>query len=538
MRFPGVEYPGQSPLPAQHRLLADGGRQVGSPTLPPPDATPARLLALSGAVVGGYHRETMLALVDSTAPDALVATPPAAGSVVPALARAVDHPVLHPGRGVRPDVTACQDGIVVAGAAGGDAPLAPDAVDAALSDNSHDGPDSVQTAKHRCLVTDALSLSVDPYRRETTLDGVAAYAQSLPEPLRSDATHLSTALRPGFQTEAELGGDSLSVVGIGDSEATLGVGREEGETTAAVVEVYPNGAVDTAELDPGTFGLRGVDQVGHRRAESLRGAGISSPADLADARASDLAELEGFGRATADTVRAAATARATGTVVPTGDDPLPRGDPVFVDIETDGLNPSTAWLVGVLDGGPADGTYLAFREQRPGDGAHLEAFMTWLTGTGAGRPVVAWHGYGFDFPVIREQLRQHCPERVPDWDDRYCFDALYWAREKNGGNAALPGRTNELAAVATALGWEPATSGLDGETVAQSYVAWRNRLDRADSPATVAEPDWERLEAYCEDDVRALATIYDALREAARREPETTTPPGEESTQGALSDFS
>jgi uncharacterized protein YprB with RNaseH-like and TPR domain len=529
----GVDGSGEEQPTARRRPVTDGG-----PRLPPPGATPARLLALSGAVVGEYHRETVLALVDSTAPDAVVATPPSAGSVAPVLARAVDQPVLHPGRGVRPDVTVCRDGIVVVGAAGGDAPFAPAAVDAALSEESRDGPDSVQTATHRCLVTDALSLSVDPYRRETTVDGLGTYARRLPASLRGETTHLSTALRPGFHTETAVDGDPVSVVGVGDSRATLGVGHEGGETTAAVVEVYPNGAVDSEELDPETFGLRGVDQVGRRRAESLRSAGITSPADLADTRASDLADLAGFGHATASTVRAAATARATGTVVPTGDDPLPRGDPVFVDIETDGLNPSTAWLVGVLDGGPVDGTYLAFREQRPGDGAHLEAFMTWLTGSGAGRPVVAWHGYGFDFPVIREQLRKHCPERVGDWDDRYCLDALYWAREKNGGNAALPGRTNKLAAVATALGWEPATVGLDGETVAEAYVAWRSRLQRADSPATVAKPDWERFEAYCEDDVRALATIYDALREAARRDPETTTPLGAESTQGALSDFS
>jgi uncharacterized protein YprB with RNaseH-like and TPR domain len=396
------------------------------------------------------------------------------------------------------------------------------------------------TADHRCILTDAISLSVDPYERSATVEGFDAYNDRLPtEWSHNTTTHLSTALRAGFTTTIEVTSNSqtATIVGIGDSDAELGVGRDETDTNAALVEIYHNGAVSTTTLDPERFGLRSITQIGQQRADTLRQAGITTPDDIANTEVGEIADLDVIGNATATTIHAAAKATATGDVIPTGDDALPHGDPVFVDIETDGRNPSTAWLIGVLDGDADTGNYLAFREERPGDGTHLDAFMTWLAGSAAGRPVVAWHGYNFDFPVIEDQLRQHCPEHVSVWNDTYCFDALYWAREKNGGNAALPGRTNKLEDVARALGWEPSTTGIDGGTVAEVYVAWRTRFERATDLHTVTQPPWTRLEQYCEDDVRALATIYDALQDAARRAPDSSTPTGQDSTQGALSDF-
>jgi uncharacterized protein YprB with RNaseH-like and TPR domain len=164
--------------------------------------------------------------------------------------------------------------------------------------------------------------------------------------------------------------------------------------------------------------------------------------------------------------------------------------------------------------------------------------MTWLTGAAAGRPIVAWNGYDFDFPVITEQLRDHHPGLVDTWTDRYHFDAYYWATTKNGGNVALPGRTNKLEPVAEALGWEPTTNGIDGATVAEIYTAYRRQITSETESDGAIEPNWERLEQYCEDDVRALATIYEHLETAARREPATQTPTGENSSQGSLADFS
>lgn len=190
------------------------------------------------------------------------------------------------------------------------------------------------------------------------------------------------------------------------------------------------------------------------RAATLRQVGYRTLAEVRNTSPHELAELGGSGRSTSETIQAAATAQDSGTAVATGDDALPQGDPVFVDIETDSLEPSCTWLIGVLDGDATEGNYLAFQESKPGDGGHIEAFLNWKQVNAAGRSFVAWNGYNFDFPVLSDQIRQHCPEYQDAWDDIYQFDLLWWARDKDGGNVALPGGSNKLESVAEALGWE------------------------------------------------------------------------------------
>lgn len=56
------------------------------------------------------------------------------------------------------------------------------------------------------------------------------------------------------------------------------------------------------------------------------------------------------------------------------------------------------------------------------------------------------------------------------------------------------------------------------------------------SPAT--EPDWERLKAYCEDDVRALAVVYEALADGGRIvSADEPARDANETTQRSLSDW-
>lgn len=498
-----------------------------APLLAPPDSTPVRLLGLPGAVVAATDRTAVRALVETVAPDAVVATPPEAGTVVPAIGRAVEPPVLAPGRAVRPETATGADGARIVALAG-DAPV-PD-------------PDEPP----RCVVGTGLSLSVDPHERETTVAGVADHLDRLPDGWgRPRTAHLSTRLRAGFATTvAGPDGGTVRIAGLGHSTASLGAGTDGTGDEAAVVAVHDGGVVDARTVDPTAAGLGGLDGVGDRRAATLREAGYAEPADVAAARPAALAELPGLGRTTATRIHAAARARTEGRVVPTGDDPLPDGEPVLVDVETDGLAGATPWLVGVLDGGAGadDGDYLAFRARDPDDDGHLDAFLDWLTGRAAGRPVVAWNGHRFDFPVLAAAIRRSRPDRLDDWRGRYRFDPLRWATRED--NAALPGRSNRLETVATALGWTPATTGIGGERVARVYVDWRRRVRAAGDPAAVEPPDWERLERYCEDDVRALARVYDALRAAARREPVATPSAGGDgdgdgdgTTQGVLSEF-
>ena len=526
------------------RRFSAGGAETGPqlPALPPPDESPTHILALSGAAVNSFHRETISAMVDRLNPDVLVGTEPQANVVGPALTREFDLDILAVGTGMRPDVSGGGDNhCVVIALPMGDEPLTSEQIVARVegpSDGDHSS--DLATAPQICLINQTVSLSVDPYARSATLDGIRSYRNRVPDQWWTARTvHLSTTLRAGFTTTRAHGEDGESqFVGIGTSNADLGVGTTADTTQATLVALYSNGAIDVSEIDPQTFGLRGVPEIGPTRFETLRNAGITTVDALVDTPLRELTELSGLGRTSASTIQTAAEAQSTNTVLPIGDDSLPAQEPVFIDIETDGLNPSTAWLIGALDGGPEDGHYMSFREQAVGDGSHLKAFMTWLTSAAAGRPVVAWNGSRFDFPVITEQLQQHHPDLVEAWTDRYQFDALWWATMKNGGNAALPGRTNKLEHVADALGWEPSTNGIDGATVAKLYTAYRSQVAGETGIDSIAEPDWDRLERYCEDDVRALATIYEHLETAARQDAETKTPTGKNSSQGSLADFS
>ncbi|WP_276261476.1 ribonuclease H-like domain-containing protein [Haloglomus litoreum] len=537
----------ESGRPGDHPVT-DGGEPPTAnptPTLPPANGRPARLLALPGDLVSAYHRDTVAAMLDEVGPDAIVAVQPRAGIVDAGIPPDTEAPVLTPSRSHRPEsVTAAGDTLVATIPDGADGLSAGDVRGRRGDDLTDAGVgaatgDALDTASHRVCLTTAVSLTVDPYRRSTSFDGLEAYRARLPQGwLTGPTTHCSTALRAGYRTTTTVDGGACSLVGIGRSEASLGAGAgDEAVRTATLVEVYRNGAVGVETVDPETFGIRGTTGVGEKRAETLRAAGYLTPIDIAEAPPHELADLSGLGRSTATSIRAAARARAHDTVVATGDDSLPSGQPVFVDIETDGLEPSCAWLVGVLDGGGADGHYMAFREREPGDTGHLESFLDWLEANAGGRPLVAWNGYNFDFPVLRTQICDHCPGYLDAWEDTYQFDLLWWARDRNGGNAALPGRSNKLEAVAEALGWHPETTGIDGGVVARVYTAYRRAYLAAEDSRRVDQPDWDRLERYCEDDVRALATIYDALADAARREPGTTSDTGDGGTQGALSDF-
>ncbi|WP_254824914.1 ribonuclease H-like domain-containing protein [Haloglomus halophilum] len=508
------------------------------PTLPPLGANPARLLALPGSVASNQHRDTVVAMVEALDPDAIVATPPQPGTVGATLP-ATEIPVLSPGRSRSPETTTALDNKILIATIPSETRDIEAAAVRADDGVVQDDETAPAAEAHRVCLTTLVSLEIDPYTRSAGLKHLDTYANQLPDGWLSTATHCSTALRAGYRTTTHVDGGSVSLVGIGQTEAALGVGVDDTDgADPALVEVFDNGAVSVESVAPEAFGLRGVEEVGEKRADRLRRAGYTDPIDVGDAPPHELADLSGLGRSTATTIQAAANAQAHDEVVPTGDDSLPYGDPIFIDIETDGREPSCAWLIGVLDGGPENGHYMAFGEGEPGDIGHLEAFLNWMDANGEGRPLVAWYGYNFDFPVLRDQIQQHCPEYLDRWDDWYQFDLLWWCRDKNGGNVVLPGRSNKLEPVAKALGWEPETTGIDGGVVAEVYTAYRREWLSTDDPSTVSEPDWDRLKRYCEDDVRALATIWEACSDAARREPGTSTESTDTGTQGALSDFS
>ncbi|MFU8868121.1 ribonuclease H-like domain-containing protein [Natronococcus sp.] len=369
------------------------------------------------------------------------------------------------------------------------------------------------------VLSDLLTVSLDLTRLEAELAGLEAYREALDE--AADRTvQLTTGAVPSYRREW----DGLVVQGV-MPEASEGGGDSSADVAHAALR--PDGTVRTETRSLGTFGLEAIADVGRRRAETLRDEGFDSRAELADATPHDLARLEGIGRPTARTIVESATVLETGEARVAPNASLPSGEPIFVDIETDGLDPSIVWLIGALDRS-ADG-YGSFLETDPSRPAGaIEAFLGWLADVDPGRPVVAYNGRNFDFPIVEDHVAKHCPEHAETWASLPKFDPYRWAVERD--NAVLPGLTNALEDVASALGWESDETGLSGAVVGRRYRRYAETPER--------ELDWERHERYCEDDVRALAFVYDRLEEAQPLERAEEDDRSEPTTsQGTLADF-
>jgi uncharacterized protein YprB with RNaseH-like and TPR domain len=377
------------------------------------------------------------------------------------------------------------------------------------------------------ILTDQLSVSVDLIHLEAHLDGLGEYRTPfVKHGALDDFTHLTIEANPEYRAEW----DGIDVQGV-----MPGANKQQGASGAAVAhfELQEDGIVGGKTRELGKFGLQGVDQIGRSRAETLREAGIQSRKALESASVHEVSKLSGLGQKTARAAIESAQVIEQGEVRKAPGASLPEKDPIFIDIETDGLNPTIIWLIGVYV--PShDDRYMPFIETDPEKPeVALDAFLSWLSEFGGSRPIVAYNGWKFDFPVIEEHIAEHCPQYLDFWTSTHRFDLYDWAVRKN--NAALPGLTNKLEDVATALGWDPLDTGLTGAEVGRLFQRY------AANPCAANELDWERHKRYCEDDVRALAHIYEQVATATHRMTVSNSGSGsttdESTSQGTLSDF-
>lgn len=375
------------------------------------------------------------------------------------------------------------------------------------------------------VLSGLLSLDVNPTTLSTSLVGREAYASALAmDQLEGEYIHVSTQLPVDYRREWEglpvIGGGANA--GFADTSLVALDCRVDGQ----------DGRILTQKVNRSQLGLRALDQVGNKRVQHLREAGFTSREAVAKADPSSLTDIPGLGDTTVERIQRSAEAIAQGEIVRASDEMLPNGDPVYIDIETDGLNPTITWLIGVLDGTLEDGNYMSFIQMDPAapDQA-IKNFMAWYTANASHRPLVAYRGWKFDFRVIHDHIIEYCPHYEDEWTSSYRFDPYEWAIEDR--NAILPGLTNKLEDVAAALGYERSETGLTGAAVARAYRQWM--ADQ--SPAT--ELDWERFKRYCEDDVRGLAVIYEALEESGRiiSNTDSSRDTSETTTQGSLSDW-
>lgn len=377
---------------------------------------------------------------------------------------------------------------------------------------------TLNTETETVILTNLLSIELQMDQLEAKMDGLEAYTDALqPDSLSGSYTHISGAIDAGYCRQW----DDLLIRGAG-------IGNGDSGSNFLSLTITSDGLVLDETVDASKLGLKAIEGVGPTTAQRLKENGFTSRDAVATADPEDLLEIDGFGEKTAMQVTRSATALADGTVIPTSDTPVPGSNPVFIDIETDGLNPTAVWLIGVKDG--IDGNYMSFIETDPDDaGKAVEAFMMWFAANASNRTVMAWNGWNFDFPVLREHIQTHCPQYLDDWKHASKRDPLRWARDLD--NAIMPGRTNKLEHVAEALGWDGHETALSGAEVARRFRAW------LENPCEETELDWDRHKQYCEDDVEALEHIYTALEDANRLASTDTEPSmdvEEETTQGSL----
>jgi hypothetical protein len=474
----------------------------------------ARLLALPPAVVAERSPAAVADACDHFDPDGiwLLATeraPRAHATVREATDRPVVHTPLGRDDGPRHDRLGREGAVDVISVR--EPSLLPE-VGQALR-NEFDERDADRPADRATFVVCPVSVAVDATQLSAELPaaaelgGLVATAPGrvivLSDALPADYDHEWTVPSPDGDT-MDAKSSTVRVHGLGATEGY-------GAPSVACLTLSSSGAVGTERVGADRFGLRALEGVGPTTAERLHGAGIRSREDLRRTPVRELAGVRGIGRETAERAGRHAEVLASGEPLRLSTDPLPGEPaprpPLCLDIETDGLSPTVIWQMGVYD--PSTDEHRAFTERENPDepGNVIAAFLTWLLGTHPDRDLLTWNGNRFDYRHLTNFVERYCPEYVAEWGDYWTHDLYDWAVRRD--NALLPGRTNKLDHVARQLGFEGADTGLDGAATAAAYERFMR---------TGEALDWERHEAYCEDDCRALWHVYESLREADRRD--------------------
>ncbi|MGQ3410725.1 ribonuclease H-like domain-containing protein [Natrinema sp. LN54] len=373
------------------------------------------------------------------------------------------------------------------------------------------------------IVCDDLEPTTDAVSLEATLAGHEA-AACYRARAGGDPTFLTGALEASYDHvwTATVDGESvrLPVRGV----APL---RRSGGAELAGLTCDRAGSVAVSSVPADRFGLQALAGVGPTTAERLRTNGYDTRAAVTEATETALCAIDGIGASTAREIVDSARALAESRVVRRTADPVPpatdAATPLFVDIETDGLQPTIIWLIGVYD--PERDAYVDFVDTEPtrdDPGAATREFVSWLAAEYDAPSLVAWNGHSFDYEHLERFVARDAPAYHEYWREHVStYDPYDWAVRRD--NAVLPGRTNRLGDVAHALGCDRsgAAAALDGKTLAERI---RRLLEGSRGPDSGANGgsdaaadsgiDWDAARRYCEADVRELAAVYDAITAA------------------------
>ena len=337
------------------------------------------------------------------------------------------------------------------------------------------------------LLTDLIKEEMDPKSFEYRLVNT-----SLIEKIKGniDDLHiLSTAIEAGKSPFYE----DVKVHGLGLSD-DLGDPK--------IPCVITDEGIHIETLNANKVGISAVPGLGRRFSSQLERHGVRTRSDLCSIDPDDILECDGIGPYRSTKWISSAKAIEESEVYRIEENDLGDKHRIFIDIETDSLNPSIIWHIGVFD--DEVGEYEYFLEKKPDKKDRIiKDFLERLEENICKDSVLlAWYGEKFDFEHLENFIRRYAPEKISIWNKVEKEDFMRWTDR----HAALPCRSSKLDSVARRLGYEPEITGLDGSDVGRIYSEYMIDGDR--------EPDWKELKLYGKEDVMEMKFIYDRIVQA------------------------
>lgn len=340
---------------------------------------------------------------------------------------------------------------------------------------------------HCVVVTDLIGSEVDPATFDFTLSGMSLI-DTLNEHIH-DYTVYTLELECGKKYVYK----GVNIIGLSTK-------YDRNSTKVPLVET--DGTPYFRFLPCDRTGLKAIPGLGRDFLWTLTSRGIESRGQLAGFEPIDLMALPGVGHYRATKWISCARAMEEGRIYRIAKDDLASYHRVFVDIETDSLDPAIIWHIGVLD--DATGEYHRFLEKDPDQkGNIIRRFAEYLRdNTGENTCLLAWYGSGFDYPHLANFITRYAPDLLGVWESIEKIDIMNWTRR----NAATPCRNSKLDDTASRLGYKWQIRGIDGKEVGDLYTSYM--YDRS-----VRIP-WDDFCLYGMDDVLAMKFVYEKIRNA------------------------
>lgn len=435
-----------------------------------PHPTTDRIITLSATQLSRYTDEDLRDIESYFDPSAVLLTDTSNPANQKRVVSTVESPVIDV---TEPGVTRLSETTIV---------TAPELDDArSLLSRNFDSSVSV--------VADFIRQDFDPNTFETTLIGLDEYQELVRDRTDID-THLVTTMSAGQQVSQA----DIPIFGAGFIQSLEG---------SKVPCITLGEALHIEELDISKVGLQAIPDIGWKRRQQLEELGYLSRDDLLNTEPADLLKYEGFGPYYAARTTAGARAIERDEPIRFITNPLGNRRRVFVDIETDSLQPQFIWQIGVYDDDSGDYHYFINDDKPGGEDEVVREFAEWVAANGDNATFIAWYGKQFDFIHLTDFIDRHAPTGHAEvWDRVNKFDLLL-DFVKSG--VATPARSHKLGVVASRLGYEFEYPHLSGAEAAQAYTGWASGQ---------RDMDWEMWISYCRDDVLAMKHVYDAISEA------------------------